>query len=140
MAESRAVWNGDMDFTVDQDGHRFTIDGSEEFGGHDRGPRPKNLLLTALAGCTGMDVVSILGKMRLTGFGLEVRVRGELGEDHPVVFTAIAVEYRFTGRDLPLEKLERAVTLSQEKYCGVAAMLRGSARITHEITILEEEV
>jgi putative redox protein len=139
MEESRAVWNGGMAFTVRQDGHGFILDGSGEFGGHDLGPRPKNLLLTALAGCTGMDVVSILGKMKITGFGLEVVVHGQLGEEHPVIFTSITIEYRFRGTDLPREKLERAVTLSQEKYCGVSAMLSRSSEISWAITMLGED-
>jgi len=136
MAESRAVWSGGLAFEALQDGHRFVIDGGTEFGGRDLGPRPKNLLLTALAGCTGMDVVSILGKMRITEFALEVVVRGEPGTEHPIVFTSISVEYRFRGRDLPPEKLRRAVDLSRERYCGVSAMLSKAVEISHGIVIL----
>jgi putative redox protein len=139
MAQSRAVWNGGLSFAVQQDGHEFIIDGSEEFGGHDLGPRPKNLLLTALAGCTGMDVVAILAKMNITGFGLEVVVHGQLGDEHPVIFTSITIEYRFTGPDLPRKKLERAVSLSQDKYCGVSAMLSKSSDVSWTITLLEED-
>jgi putative redox protein len=137
MEESRAVWNGGLTFTVQQDGHGFILDGSREFGGLDLGPRPRNLLLTALAGCTGMDVVSILGKMKITGFGLEVVVHGEPRAEYPVIFTTITIEYRFRGSDLPREKLERAVTLSQEKYCGVSAMLSKSSEISWSITLLD---
>jgi putative redox protein len=140
MAQSRAVWNGGLAFEVQQDGHDFIIDGSEEFGGHDLGPRPKNLLLTALAGCTGMDVVAILAKMKITDFGLEVNVRGELGNEHPMIFTTITIEYRFTGLNLSREKIERAVSLSREKYCGVSAMLSKSSDVSYTIILGEVEV
>jgi len=137
MPESTAVWQGGLEFSVSQDDHEFTIDGSAEFGGRNRGPRPKNLILTALIGCTGMDVVSILEKMKIRDYGLTVTARGEYTEEHPKVFRYIKIEYRFTGEDLPLSKIERAVNLSREKYCGVSEMLRGKMELTYDI-ILEK--
>ena len=135
MSVSTAGWLGGLAFSVEQDGHQFIIDGSEKFGGEDRGPRPKNLLLTALIGCTGMDVVSILKKMKVENFTLTVSASGEYTEDHPRVFKFINIEYLFRGNKLPEKKIERAVLLSQDRYCGVSAMLRSSVQMNHNIVI-----
>ena len=135
MAVSTAVWLGGLAFSVEQDSHKFIIDGSEEFGGEDRGPRPKNLLLTAMIGCTGMDVVSILKKMKVENYTLTVSASGEYTEDHPRVFKFINIEYLFRGNKLPEKKIERAVSLSQDRYCGVSAILRSSAQMNHKIVI-----
>ncbi len=134
---SRAEWLGGLTFAVEQDGHRFVIDGPEEFGGRDLGPRPKNLLLTALIGCTGMDVVSILDKMRVSGFELRLTADGELTPEHPVHFSSINVEFRFRGNDLPREKLEKAVNLSRERYCGVSRMLGEAAELSYRVVVEE---
>ena len=139
MGKSTATWKGGLTFEVEQDGHRFIIDGPEEFGGRDLGPRPKNLLLTALITCTGMDVVSILDKMGVHGFSLRLGAEGDLTEEHPRTFSTISVTYSFTGRDLPDEKIEKAVRLSQEKYCGVSAMLSLGAELTYEIIVNESD-
>ena len=135
MAVSTAMWLGGLAFSVEQDGHQFIIDGSEKFGGEDRGPRPKNLLLTALTGCTGMDVVSILKKMKVENYTLTVSASGEYTEDHPKVFKFINIEYLFKGNKLPEKKIERAVFLSQDRYCGVSAILRDSVQMNHKIVI-----
>ncbi len=137
MPSSTAVWQGGLEFSVNQDDHEFTIDGSAEFGGRDSGPRPKNLILTALIGCTGMDVVSILEKMKIRDYKLTVRASGEFTEEHPKIFRYIKIEYKFVGEDLPLSKIERAVELSQDKYCGVTEMLRGKMELSFDI-ILEK--
>ena len=135
MAESTTMWLGGLAFSVEQDGHKFIIDGSEEFGGEDRGPRPKNLLLTALIGCTGMDVVSILIKITIENSSLTVSASGEYTEDHPRVFKFIDIEYFFSGNMLPEKKIERAVSLSQDRYCGVSAIFRDSFQVNHKIII-----
>jgi putative redox protein len=127
-----------MEFRIEQDGHEFVLDSTDDFGGRDAGPRPKALLLSGLIGCTGMDVVSILGKMKVEGFGLEITAEADTTDDHPVVFSAIRLVYVFSGRDLPREKIARAVSLSQEKYCGVSAMLRRVAPLTWEIRYREQ--
>jgi len=139
MPSVTAEWQEGLEFTVQQDGHTFTIDGSSEFGGRDRGPRPKNLMLTALAGCTGMDTVSILSKMKITDYRLRIVADGEYTDDHPKVFSSLRLEFIFTGRDLPPDRLRRAVSLSQEKYCGVSAMLRDTADIEYTITVNDRE-
>ena len=135
MPSSTAVWQGGLEFSISQDNHTFTIDGSAEHGGQNRGPRPKNLILAALMGCTGMDAVSILEKMKVRDYELTVKASAETTEKHPKIFKHIKVEFVFTGEDLPRKKIERAVSLSQEKYCGVSEMLRGKAELSYDIII-----
>jgi putative redox protein len=128
-------WLEDMAFEATVNNHKITMDASEEAGGKDRGPRPKALTLVALAGCTGMDVVSMLKKMRVEYSGLKIDVEAELTEEHPKIYTAITIHYIFEGKDLPMDKLEKSVNLSLERYCGVTAMLSKSAKIDHKISI-----
>lgn len=133
--EATIRWESGMTFAVAQDGHHYHLDVPDGAGTPTRGPRPKGLLLAALGGCTAIDVVDILGKMRVALDGLEVQVSAEAREEHPRIFTGIHVRYLFRGRDLPMEKLERAVRLSEETYCGVSAMLRPAVPITSEIVV-----
>lgn len=130
-----AVWSEDMAFEVTQNNHTFFLDASEVAGGKDKGPRPKALLLSGLAGCTGMDVVSILKKMKVGDFKLNISVAATLTEEHPKVYNKIFIEYLFEGKELPIEKIKKAVYLSETKYCGVSAMLRKTAEIETKITI-----
>ncbi|MCE4565314.1 OsmC family protein [Maribellus sp. CM-23] len=130
-------WLEKMAFEAEVNGHKLILDAAEEVGGENRGPRPKPLLLTALAGCTGMDVVSILKKMRVELDNFDVIVEGDLTEEHPKQFYKMNVIYEFTGKDLPLEKLKKAVSLSEERYCGVSAMFKKAIEITSEIRIIE---
>lgn len=132
---STLTWDSGLAFAVDQDGHRFLLDAGQESGGEDRGPRPKALLLSALGACSGIDVVSILAKMRVELEGFELRLSAPQTEEHPRVFTGIHVQYVFKGKNLPMEKLERAVQLSLERYCGVSAMLARACPVTHEILV-----
>ncbi len=106
-------------------------------GGKDLGPRPKPLILVALAGCTGMDVIAILKKMKVNPDYFNVDVKGEVTEEHPKQFSSMHIVYEFRGKDLPLDKLQKAIDLSQEKYCGVSAMLKKAMPITSEIRILD---
>jgi putative redox protein len=129
------TWQAGMAFTVELDGHSFSVDAKPEVGGEDRGPRPKGLVLSALGGCTGMDVVSILAKMRVPLEAFRVEVEAPLTDEHPRVYSAIHIRYFFRGKDLPMDKLERAVQLSQERYCGVSALVAKAAPVTHEIVI-----
>lgn len=128
-------WKEKMAFDAEVNGHIIPLDADEAVGGEDRGPRPKPLTLVSLAGCTGMDVISILNKMRVTPEDFNVKVSGELTEEHPKYYNKIHIIYSFKGKDLPMDKLEKAVSLSQERYCGVTAMLNKAAEITHEIVI-----
>jgi len=138
---STVTWDSGMAFTAEQDGHTFTLDAEPEHGGTDRGVRPKPLVLTAVLGCTGMDVVAMLKKMRVPITGLSLASDGDLADAHPRRYTAIRVRYAFTGPDgMNTERIRRAVHLSTEKYCGVIDTLRGTVPLSYEITINEAPV
>jgi putative redox protein len=126
-----------MAFETEINGHKLIIDTGSEAGGGNQGPRPKPLMLTALGGCTAMDVVAILKKMRVDFDSLNVIVEGDLTEEHPKHFSKMHVIYEFTGKDLPVDKLQKAIDLSTEKYCGVSAVYRKAMELTSEIRILE---
>lgn len=126
-----------MAFEAELDGHKLIIDASPEVGGSDNGPRPKPLMLVALAGCTGMDVVSILKKMRVELDGLRVWVEAEMTEEHPKHYSEMKIIYEFKGKDLPMDKLEKAVSLSEERYCGVSAVYRKAMPVGTEIRVVE---
>ncbi len=130
-------WLENMAFEAEVNGHKIMLDAAEAVGGENRGPRPKPLMLVALAGCTGMDVVSILKKMRVEVEGFNVVVEGDLTEEHPKQFTQMRVIYEFKGKDLPMDKLEKAINLSEERYCGVSAMYKKAIGITTEIKITD---
>ncbi len=119
-------------------GHAIVLDGVPEFGGHDSGLRPRELLLIALGGCTGMDAVSILKKKKQNFTGFEVNVRGATADSHPKKFTSITVEYIVRGKDLSEEAVKRACGLSMEKYCAVKATLEGGVDINYTYKIVEE--
>jgi putative redox protein len=120
-------------------GGTVTLDTRPEMGGTGRGPSPMETVLLGLAGCTGMDVVSILIKMRAPLAGLEIHVTGDRADEHPRVFTRIRLDYVFRGAGLKAEQVERAVRLSQEKYCSVSAMLRRAADLTYSWRITPGE-
>lgn len=118
--------------------HWITMDGPEELGGSNAGVRPKELLLLALAGCTGSDVASILRKKRIQLAGFEMNITADVAEEHPQVFTKIHLEYVFYGDNIPVKDIERAIELSQTKYCSVTAMLEKAAEVTHSFRIAEK--
>ncbi len=126
-----------LSFDVEIDGHNFKIDSVEQFGGKNRGPRPKNLMLVALGGCTGMDVASIMKKMKIPYEDLKVNVTGVLTETHPKHFEKMHISYIVKGKDLDRNKIEKAINLSQEKYCGVTYNYKASIEISSEIIIEE---
>jgi putative redox protein len=117
--------------------HWITMDGPEKLGGNNAGVRPKELLLMALAGCTGSDVVSILLKKRSNLTDFEINITAQQTEEHPKVFTQIDLEYVFYGKDLKVNDVERAIELSTTTYCGVSAMLRKAIKINHTYRIVE---
>lgn len=130
-----ATWQEKMHFLgVNEKGKKVIFDANKEHGGIDAGPTPKELVLMGLAGCTGMDVISILNKMRQPVKSFNIEVSGELTKTDPLVFKKIHIKYILTG-DLDKEKAEKAVKLSQESYCSVSAMLRKTAKITTEIVL-----
>ncbi len=135
--KSKVTLKDQMHFMGELDGHDVPIDAAEQFGGQDKGPKPKGLTLTALAGCTAMDVISILRKMKVEPDDFSVEAEADVADEHPMVFTKIKLIYRLTGKDLPRDKVEKAVNLSQERYCGVNAMLKKAAPVEYEIIIEE---
>ena len=130
-------WTDKVAFETDMDGHKVIIDATEESGGSDLGPRPKKLMLTALAGCTGVDVIMILKKMKVAPDAFNVIVEADVTEEHPKHYNKMKVIYQFKGKDLPMEKLEKAVKLSEEKYCGVTAVYKKAMEMKTEIRVVE---
>lgn len=128
-------WLSDMAFDAEINGHKIYLDASVENGGKDIGPRPKPLMLVALGGCTGMDLVSLLNKMRVKYDSLNITVEGDLTEEHPKTFYKMKVIYSLKGDNIPLEKVQKAVDLSKDRYCGVHAAYKKAMEIEFEIRI-----
>jgi putative redox protein len=132
-----STWQGKMKFDAVVNGHHLTMDLSEEAGGENAGPRPKPLMLVALAGCTGLDVISLLKKMRQEVEYFNLVVEGDTEDDQPNAFVKMHIIYELRGKDLDAEKIEKAISLSMERYCGVSAVYRKALiDITHEVRIL----
>jgi putative redox protein len=130
-----ASWQGNMKFDALVSGHTLSMDAMPEVGGENSGPRPKELMLASLAGCTGMDVVSILKKMKVELDGFDIEVKANLTDEHPKHYTSMHVIYKFKGNGLDVDKLKKAVELSQDKYCGVSAAYRKAMALSYEIVI-----
>lgn len=133
-------WTGDLGFEAEVNGHSLRMDLAKENGGQDAGPRPKPLLLAALTGCLGMDIASILKKMQVKDYVFNMEANGISQEEHPKVYKSITVAFRFSGDDLPEDKIVKAVNLSTEKYCPVYAMLKEAAEMNVKIFINNKEV
>ena len=118
-------------------GHSITMDGPPEIGGDNLGVRPMEMLLLGVAGCTMIDVVTTLKKMRQELTHCETKVNAERADDHPKVFTDIHIQFLVKGNDLDSKKVEKAITLSAEKYCSASIMLGKTASISHDFEILE---
>ena len=135
MKTTSVEWQGDMLFKgIGDSKHELMMDAAEANGGKDSGLRPKELLLLGLGGCSGMDVISILKKMRIVPDSFSVKITADVTEEHPIIYKDIHLQYIFTG-DVLQERVERAVELSQTKYCGVNAMLNTAAKISYEVII-----
>ena len=115
--------------------HWVMMDGRDASGGEGAASTPKELLLMALGGCTSMDVIPILKKMRVKFDAFEAHLTGNAREEHPQAFTDILIEYIFHGDAIAEADVQRAIELSTTKYCSVSAMLRDSVKITHSYTI-----
>jgi putative redox protein len=138
--EAKVTFSQGLQFVGRADsGHALVMDGPVRVGGSDSAPRPSELLLLALAGCTGMDVVSILRKKRQQVSGMEITVSGEQKADHPARFEKLAVTYVIRGEGIDPEAVRRAIQLSEEKYCSVGATLREGVEITSGFEILHPE-
>jgi len=120
-------------------GHDIHMDAKQASGGDGSAPSPMETVLAALMGCTSMDVVSILSKMKINDYEYSISANYEYAKEHPKVFTSIELVYHFSGKNLPRDKIEKAVNLSQERYCSVSAMLKKSVNITMKIEYEGEE-
>jgi putative redox protein len=137
--DTKVTWHKGLHFTgTSDDGLSIEIEGSAAPGEQKKGLSPMQLTAVGLIGCTAMDVISILEKMRLDVTGFEVNFHGDRATEHPKMFTDIGVEYVVYGRDLDPAKVEKAVTLSIEHYCSVHAMLSKAVPIHSTIRIVEE--
>lgn len=130
-------WTDGMSFEADIDGYKISIDSDPEFGGKSKGPKPKPFMMVALAGCTGMDLVSLMNKMRVKYDSLNIIVEGDITEEHPKHFTKMKVIYEISGKEVDLKKVEKAVTMSKDKYCGVSYSYKKAMEIEYEIKILD---
>jgi putative redox protein len=127
------LWMGKMQFNALVNGHTIVMDGPERVGGEDNGPIPKPLVLTALSGCTGMDIVSILRKEGKEIRNFNVKVRGEISNRVPIEYVSIHLDYEFEGDEQVKSAALRAVQDSQEKYCGVSNMLKKIMPVTWDV-------
>ena len=136
----KTEWKGKMAFNSTVIGGEVALDADDAVGGEGNGVRPKALMLSSLSGCTGMDVASLMKKMRTAESvsKFTVGVEGSLTEEHPKVYDKVHVVYTFEGRAMNQAKLEKAVNLSIERYCGVFEMFRQFATVTHEINFIEQ--
>jgi putative redox protein len=133
---AKVTWKGKMAFDGEgSGGFHLPLDTAKEQGGEENGFRPMELLLVGRAGCTAMDVISILKKKRQDVTGFEVSVNGERASEHPKVYTHIVVNFTVAGNDIDPAAVERAVELSETKYCSAYNTLNKTAMIEHTITI-----
>lgn len=130
----RTTWKQNLQFESDNpSGLNILIDANQEVGGDGKGLRPKALMLSSLAGCSGIDVASLFKKMRVQVDDFYIDVEAELTDEHPKYYHKVTVDYHFYGTDLPKDKIEKAVNLSVERYCGVMEMFRRFAEIEIDI-------
>jgi putative redox protein len=123
-------WLGGMAFESDNpSGHTIKIDVDAENGGENSGLRPKALMLSSLAGCSGLDVASLMKKMKLEVRAFEIQTEANLTDEHPKFYDAVTISYHFFGSNLAEDKLQKTVDLSVERYCGVMEMFRQFAKL-----------
>lgn len=126
-------WLGNMKFeSTNPSGHNLFIDAGPENGGNSEGYRPKALMLSGLAGCSGLDVASLIKKMKLDVADFSIEIDANLTEEHPTYYDKVTMQFHFYGNNLDEKKLQRAVDLSVEKYCGVMEMFRQFATVSVE--------
>ncbi len=128
-------WKKGMTFESDVTGFKIVMDAKPEVGGQNQGPNPKPLLLSALTGCTGMDVASLMKKMRQDVTDFQIEASAQMTVEHPKHYDAIHLVYKFAGNNLHKAKLKKAVDLSMERYCGISYMLSQSSKLTYKIVI-----
>ncbi|QEG24911.1 OsmC family protein [Mariniblastus fucicola] len=138
--KARVKWLDHMSFVGESgSGHSVVMDGSPDHGGRDLGVRPMEMVLLGLGGCSAFDVISILKKSRQNVDDCEVHLEAERADDVPAVFTKIKLTYVVTGKDLSQTQVDRAVSLSMDKYCSVTKMLEGSVDISYETQLVSSE-
>ncbi|MFQ5614915.1 MAG: OsmC family protein [Anaerolineales bacterium] len=136
--DAKVTWHGRMTFTgTAKTGFEVPLGAHPNVGGDNDGFRPLELLAVGLAGCTGMDVISILRKKRQNVTGFEVKVHADQADDHPHVFTHVRVEYIVTGKDISPKAVERAIELSATRYCPASGMLEKAVKIEHDYQIIQ---
>ena len=136
--KARIKWNGNVSFQANSgSGHQMLMDGAPEAGGQNLGPRPMEMLLMGLGGCTTFDVILILKKGRQDVTDCIVEIEAERATVDPKVFTHIHLHFIISGRNLKQQQIERALNLSAEKYCSVSIMLKNTVKITHDYEIVD---
>ena len=130
------VFNQHMAFTASINNHQVKMDTTAEDGGEDSGPSPKKLMLASLAGCTGIDIVSVLNKMKVEFSGFTIGVHAALSNEHPKIYNHVKITYKIKLAEEDKSKMIKAVQLSTEKYCGVFAMFGSFAKMDTEIDYL----
>jgi putative redox protein len=138
--EIETQWMGKMQFNALVNGHTIIMDAPEKSGGEDLGPIPKPFILTALAGCTGMDIVALLRNKQKEVTDFSMKVIGELSRQKPIEYIAIHIMYNFTGDTSCREEAMNTVTVSQEYYCGVSHMLKKAIPVTWEISFNDTQL
>lgn len=138
--EIETQWMGKMQFNALVNGHTIVMDAPERVGGEDNGPIPKPFMLTALSGCTGMDVVALLRKAGKEISDFDIKVSGEISKQAPIVYVNIHLVYDFTGPAESRDAALQAVTDSQEKLCGVSNMLKRIMPVTWEVNYNKETI
>jgi len=138
MANStiNAVFKGGMNFTADINGHKIEIDTDEAHGGNNLGTRPKAMMLASLAGCTGLDIVGILNKMRVNFSDYSIKVEGHLTEGDAAIYDEVTVIHTIKVDKTCEPQVKKAVSLSQKKYCGVTKMFEAFAKVSYKINYL----
>jgi putative redox protein len=132
-------WDGGLKFGgISQFGREISVDSVRKVGGNEDGYMPMELVLFALAGCTGIDVICIAKKMRQEVNKLKINIRAEQRDEHPRSFTKAHIEYIFTGKNLEPGKVEKMISLSEDRYCSVSASMSGNVEITSSYRIVEE--
>lgn len=133
-------WIGAMGFESQIRDHKFIMDSKADFGGKDQGPTPKEILLASICGCTGMDVVSILQKMRAKLETCDVNAETDTTAGHPSIFSRVKLVFDVKGTDIKPDQVLKAVTLSMTKYCGVSAMIVKASPIEYEVRLNEAKI
>jgi putative redox protein len=132
-----AAFDKNMAFNANISGHNVLMDTTADDGGEDTGPSPKRLMLASLAGCTGMDIVSILNKMKVPFSDFSIDIDADVRDEFPKIYNRVKITYKIKMAVADKPKMEKAITLSQEKYCSVSAMFRSFAKMETDIIILD---